>query len=75
MASMMESLGIDRMSRDERLALVEAIWNSIAAESKPLLREAQRDELERRRMEDEQTPDDVVPWDEAKTRILGSLKK
>ena len=29
----LEALGIDRMSVDERLALVEAIWDSIAAQT------------------------------------------
>lgn len=55
----------------ERLKLVEAIWDSIAASPEALsLTEAQRTELERRLEEYEQNPDAGSPWAEVKARIL-----
>jgi putative addiction module component (TIGR02574 family) len=68
------SLGIDRLSRDQRLALVQEIWDTIAAEQQPpLLNEAQRQELERRVTEDDAAPDDVIPWEKVKAQALGRL--
>ena len=38
MQATVKSLGIDRLPREERLALVQAIWDTIAAEPQlPLL--------------------------------------
>ena len=55
---------IKALSIEERLALVEAIWDSIAAESENLpLTEAQRLELECRLAYHLANPDDVVPWE------------
>jgi len=69
----LKSLGIGRLSVDERLTLVEALWDSIA-EATPLT-DAQRAELERRLAEHESDPDDVVPWQEAKASITARLKR
>jgi putative addiction module component (TIGR02574 family) len=41
----LESLGIDRMSLEDRLALVQAIWDSIAAAEPPPVSEPLRAEL------------------------------
>lgn len=61
------ALGIDQMSREQRLALVQAIWDSIAAEVPPtLLSEAQKQELRRRVAEDDANPDDVVRWEQVR---------
>jgi putative addiction module component (TIGR02574 family) len=70
-----QSLGIDQMSRDQRIALVQEIWDTIAAESPPsLLTESQRLELRRRVAEDDASPDDVVPWEQVKAQTLARLK-
>jgi putative addiction module component (TIGR02574 family) len=75
MSSTVQSLGIDRLSREQRIALVLEIWDTIAAEpSQPLLTEAQRRELERRVAEDDASPDDVVPWEQVKAQALSRLK-
>ncbi|MBI1918128.1 MAG: addiction module protein [Planctomycetes bacterium] len=75
MSPTVESLGIDRLSREQRIALVMEIWDTIAAEfSPPLLTEAQRRELERRVAEDDASPDDVVPWEQVKARTLSRLQ-
>ena len=70
-----KSLGIDRMTRDERLALVQEIWDSIAADPQPpLLTDSQRRELEQRVAEDDAAPDDVVPWEQVKAEVLDRLR-
>ena len=62
----MKALGIDRLSTAERLTLVEQIWESIAEEGNgaPLLSAAQAAELDRRLLDHERNPDDVIGWDE-----------
>jgi putative addiction module component (TIGR02574 family) len=70
-----QSLGIDRLSREQRIELVQEIWDTIAAESLPAtLTEAERLELQRRVDEDNASPDDVVPWEQVKAQTLGRLK-
>jgi putative addiction module component (TIGR02574 family) len=76
MGASLESLGIDRLPVEERLALVEDIWDSIAADSSALpLTDVQRDELDRRLAEHETNPDDVVPWEELRESITERLKR
>ncbi len=74
MSPTIKSLGIDRLTLDQRLALVQEIWDMIAAEQHPpLLAEAQRQELERRAAEDDRAPDEVIPWEQVKAQTLGRL--
>ena len=69
-----KSLGIDQLPRDQRLALVQEIWDTIAADSdQPLITECQRQELERRVAEDDAAPDQVVPWEQVKAETLARL--
>jgi putative addiction module component (TIGR02574 family) len=69
-----KSLGIDRLPREECLALVQAIWDTIAAEPQPpLLSEAQRQELARRVAEDNGAPDDVIPWEQVRAQTVVRL--
>jgi putative addiction module component (TIGR02574 family) len=63
-----------RLTIPERIALAQALWDSIAAESHPpLLSDAQRRELERRAAEDDASPDEVLPWEVVKADILARL--
>lgn len=71
MAVSLKSLGIERLSVEERLALVEELWDSIA-EATPLT-DAQRAELKRRLAEHEANPDDVVPWEVVRASISARL--
>lgn len=72
----MKSLGIDRLGLEDRLALVEEIWDSIAADSDAVpLTEAQRAELERRHAEDETNPTNATPWDEIKASTLSRVTR
>lgn len=74
MAISIKSLGIDRLAVEDRLDLVEQIWDSIAADNIGLpLTDAQRIELERRIADHEQNPDDVVSWDEIRAAVSKHL--
>ena len=74
MSATVKSLGIDRLGVEERLALVEEIWDSIVADTAALpLTEPQRAELERRIADDDANPDDVTPWEEVKASTLSRL--
>jgi putative addiction module component (TIGR02574 family) len=76
MAASLKSLGIDRLGIEERIALVEEIWDSIAADSAAIpLTTPQRDELDRRLADHVANPDDVVSWDDIKTSLGERLKK
>jgi putative addiction module component (TIGR02574 family) len=76
MASTIHSLGIDQLTRDERLALVQDIWNTIIDEPHPpLLDDAQRQELERRIAHADAAPDDFIPWEQVKAQAIARLRK
>lgn len=76
MNASVKSLGIDRLPLEERLALVEEIWNSIAADSGAIpLTDAQRAELAKRIVEDDTRPHDVTPWEQVKASTLSRLGK
>ncbi len=76
MNASIKSLGIDRLPVEERLALVEEIWNSIAADSGAVpLTDAQRIELEKRIAEDDAHPQDVTPWGQVEASTLFRLGK
>lgn len=76
MATTVKSLGIDRLAVEERLALVEEIWDGIAIESGAVpLTDAQRTELERRYAEDDANPSGVTPWEQVKAATLSRLEK
>ena len=73
MSASLKSLGIEKLSVEERLALVEELWDSIA-EATPLT-EAQRSELDRRLQDHRNNPGDVIPWESVKASIGSRLKK
>jgi putative addiction module component (TIGR02574 family) len=76
MAVSIKSLGIDRPGVEERLSLLEELWDSIAADSSVVpLTPAQRTELDRRLVDHEAHPDDVVSWEEAKSSVDEQLKR
>ncbi len=75
MPATIQSLGLNTLSRDERIELVLEIWDSIAAAPTfSLLTEPQRKELRHRVADDDANPDDVVPWDQVKAQTLARLK-
>jgi putative addiction module component (TIGR02574 family) len=63
------------LSIDDRIRLVEAIWEGIEGEAPmPELTEAQKQELDRRLAEHEANPDDVIPWEQVKADIEGRFR-
>ncbi len=76
MSISIKSLGIDRLSVEERLVLVQELWESIAEDSAALpLTNAQRAELDRRLAEHEAHPQNVVSWEEVKASITERLRR
>jgi putative addiction module component (TIGR02574 family) len=60
-----------KLPLEERLKLVEAIWESIAEFPEALeLTDAQRQELDRRLEDYVRDPDAGVPWSEVRARLL-----
>jgi putative addiction module component (TIGR02574 family) len=61
----LEDLGIDRLSVDDRIAVAQAIWDSLTDEPLPsMLTELQRNELRQRLAEHARNPADVVAWEQ-----------
>jgi putative addiction module component (TIGR02574 family) len=60
----MKDFGIDQLGVEDRLALAEEIWDSVAAEVEAApLTEAQRSELERRIAAADANPGAGIPWE------------
>lgn len=75
----MSKVNLDEILRlpvEERIDLVQQIWDSVAADadSVPVTPE-QREELQRRLEEHERNPDDVVEASEALERIRSRLRQ
>lgn len=73
MGHALHALGIDNMSVEERIDLVQDIWDSIAIEAGMLPPStSEQAELNRRLAEDEASPHDTIAWEtikaEAKSR-------
>ena len=74
--ALLTELKIDRLSIDDRLQLVQDIWDSIAqSQSLMPLTTAQQTELEKRLRDHIANPDDVVDWDEIKSDALARVRK
>jgi putative addiction module component (TIGR02574 family) len=72
----LEELGLDRLSVDDRIALAQALWDSVAEEVEQApLTPAQRQELERRLADSIARPDAVTPWEEVKARLLARARR
>ncbi len=75
MAPNLQELGLDQLTPEDRLAVAEALWESvardIAAASVP---PSQLAELERRLADSVARPEAVVPWEEVKARALARAR-
>ncbi|HYH63369.1 MAG TPA: addiction module protein [Urbifossiella sp.] len=61
----LEQLGIADLTVAERLALVQEILDSVAADQpRPPLSDAKRQELARRLADADANPGDAVPWEQ-----------
>lgn len=68
----MQSLGIDKLSIAERIALVQEIWDSIPNTTEAIpLTEAQKQLFDRRRAELDANPANVLTWEQIKAHIKG----
>jgi putative addiction module component (TIGR02574 family) len=67
MAPTLESLGIDKLSVDDRLALADAIWETV--ETRFVAPEWHIEELKRREALHAADPTAGVPWDVAMARL------
>ena len=76
MAISIKSLGLDRLRLEERLSLVEELWDSIAADSEAVpLTGPQRVELNRRLADHRADRTDVMSWDEVRSSVNDQLKR
>ena len=76
MPSLLASFGIDRLSVEERIQLVQEIWDSLVPSAEQLpLTDAQRDELDRRLAALQGDPTNVVPWEEVEARARARFQK
>jgi putative addiction module component (TIGR02574 family) len=76
MAPTIEELGLDRLSPEDRLAVAEAIWDSVARdiETAPVSA-GQLAELERRLADSIARPEAVTPWEVVKARALARARQ
>jgi putative addiction module component (TIGR02574 family) len=58
-----------QLSVEDRLELVQDLWNSIPAEDFSPLSEEQMAELDRRLAEHEKDPSRASPWEEVRARL------
>jgi putative addiction module component (TIGR02574 family) len=76
MSPTLQALGIDRLTLEERLTLVQDIWDSIAAESeRSPLTEAQQQEVDRRWAAHLANPQAAIPWEQVEAEALARLRR
>lgn len=75
MAASLESLGLDRLNADEKLALAGELWDSVLSSAEPgaLLTEVQQAELQRRVADAALHPGNSVSWEDALANTLKRL--
>lgn len=71
MSKSLQELGIDLLSREERLELLGEIWDSLTPEVDDEIPESHREELDRRIALADANPQAGKPWQEVKARLLG----
>jgi putative addiction module component (TIGR02574 family) len=76
MAVSMKGLGIDQLSAEDRLALVQEIWDSLAAdvEQTPLTEE-QRQEIDRRLAAHRANPQAAILWEQVEAEALAGFRR
>jgi len=62
------------LSADERIELVENLWDSIAQKDLPALTPEQQQELDRRYAEHQRDPARASKWDDVEARLLARSK-
>ena len=66
-----------QLSVDERLELIDRLWESVARDAPERLELTpdQEAEIERRSEELSRNPELAVPWDKVRARLLGDLER
>jgi putative addiction module component (TIGR02574 family) len=62
------------LSPEERIELVEDLWDSIAPQQLPPLTPEQKEELDRRYAEHLRDPSRALQWEDVKARLLARYK-
>lgn len=62
------NLNIQELTREERLGLIEELWDSLSP-NEIILTDAQREELDRRIEEMDSDPSLGIPWDQVVDQI------
>jgi putative addiction module component (TIGR02574 family) len=76
MSPQLQALGIEKLSVDERIALVQEIWDGIAPEvERSPLTEGQRQEVDRRLEAHRANPEAAVPWEQVEAEALARLRR
>ncbi len=76
MAPSIQELGLDQLAVEDRLAVAEALWESVAREIEcEPVPPVQRTELERRLADSIARPEAVTPWEVIKARALARARK
>jgi len=76
MPSTLQTYGIDRLTVSDRIALVQEIWDSIAAETENYaLIPSQRDGIDRRLASHESNPQAAIPWEQVEVEALARLNR
>lgn len=76
MGQALHSLGIDSMSVEDRIVLVQDIWDSIAIEAELMHpNTSEKNELERRMNEDDANPTDTISWETIKAEAATRWQK
>jgi len=60
---------INSLSAAEKAELLDTVWESLEADAASLT-DAQRAELDHRITRHEQTPSDVIPWEQVRTGLF-----
>lgn len=63
-----------KLTADERIELVEDLWDSIGQHEMPPLTDEQKEELDRRYAEHLRDPTSASQWEDVKARLLARYK-
>lgn len=76
MAVSMKQLGIDQLDAQDRLALMQEIWDSLAVDlDQTPLTEAQQQEVDRRLAAHKANPQAAIPWQQVESEALARLRR
>ena len=76
MSPAFQTLGIDRLSVADRIALVDDIWDSVTRETETApLTDAQSREVEARLAAHRANPQAAIPWEQVEAEALARLRR